>query len=102
VVAVVDLHERAEEPPVGRLIVWGVNVQVKPVGGLLVDERSTFPAKPPLEARVMVEVAAALIFAKALVGLAMRLIPAEAMLTVITVELDMALFEPPLPVMVTL
>jgi hypothetical protein len=67
-------------------------------------ESVTVPVKPPRGATVTVEVPDTVASVVTLVGLALRLIPGEisdAILTVITVELDITLLVPPVPVIVT-
>jgi len=65
--------------------------------------RAAVPVKLPRAAIVIVEEPpGAPTFAVTLVGLALRLMPPpEAMLTVITVEFDISLFVPPVPLIVT-
>ena len=104
VTAAVFVQVSVEVPLVPRTTLVGLSVHAAP---LVADTVSaTVPVKPPLEATVIVEVPpGAPTFAVTLVGLALRLIPgggpAVVMVTVMTVELDMSLFVPPVPLMVT-
>jgi len=63
------VHERAEVPEVPRTTDVGVSVHVKPAG-VTAEDRATVPAKPLRLVTVMVDVAAALASAVALVGAA--------------------------------
>ena len=89
-------------PPAGRGTLVGVRVQ--PVAGLTVSVAVPVPVKPPRDATVTVEVPPGEpTFVVTLVGLALRLIPgggpAEVTMTDIgPVELVIALFVPPVPV----
>jgi hypothetical protein len=53
----------------------GVNVQVRPVEGVLVSVRATVPVKPPVAVTVIVDVAAVPTFTVALEGDAANLNP---------------------------
>ncbi len=66
------MQERADVPEVPRTTLVGVRVHVKPAG-LTEDVRATVPVKPFRLVTVIVEVAAALASAVALVGLAVTL-----------------------------
>ena len=89
---------------VPRVTLFGVRLHEAPLVAATVS--ATVPVKPPREATVMVEdPPGEPTFAVTLVGLALRLIPGGGpvvvMVTVITVELVMTLFVPPVPLMVT-
>jgi len=90
-----------EVPLVPRTTLVGLSVHAAlPVA---VTVRPTVPVKLPRAATVIVEVPPGEpTFAVTLVGLALRLMPPPpTMLTEITVEFDMSLFVPPVPLIVT-
>jgi len=66
------VQESAEVPEAPSATLVGVRVHVKPAG-VTDDDRVTVPVKPFRAVTVMVDVAAALASAVALVGLAVRL-----------------------------
>jgi len=86
-------QDRVEAPELVRLV--GLGLQVKPVEGDTVDDKSTVPEKPFWNVTVMVEVPVPLTATDKLVGLAARV--KSWIVTVTVVEWDRP---PPVPVTV--
>jgi len=84
-VALLEEQDRVDDPLVPSTILFGVNVQERPVDGVLVSKRLTIPVKLPFEATTIMEVVGALTSAVTFAGLALRSKPGVVTITTIVV-----------------